>query len=90
MAKVHEQDHGDDEPSKTPEPDLNNHYTEDSYPMQDSDIEELIKSHGNYCPEMAFTYHISKHSASSYGSAVHRGANGGLAGVDVCILERTV
>ena len=42
MAKVHEQDVGDEEPSETPDPDLGNHYTEDSYPMQDSDIEDLI------------------------------------------------
>ena len=38
---------------------------------------------------MASTYHISKHSASSYGSLVERGANGGLAGADVHVLERT-
>ena len=38
---------------------------------------------------MASTYHISTHSASSYGSLVDRGANGGLAGSDVCVLERT-
>ena len=57
--------------------------------MQDSDIEELIESHGNYCAKMACTYHISKHSASCYGSLVDRGANGGIAGADICILERT-
>ena len=34
-------------------------------------------------------YHISKHSAFSYGSLVDRGANGGLAGADVHVLERT-
>ena len=38
---------------------------------------------------MAYTYHISKHSASSYGSLVDRQANGGLAGADVHVLERT-
>ena len=38
---------------------------------------------------MASTYHISKHSASSYGSLVDRAANGCFAGVDVFILERT-
>ena len=38
---------------------------------------------------MASTYHISIHSASSHGSLVDRGANGGLAGADVCVLERT-
>ena len=57
--------------------------------MQDSDIEELIKSHGNYSAKMAFTYHISKHSASSHGSLVDRGANGCLAGAAVHALERT-
>ena len=38
---------------------------------------------------MAFTYHISKHSASSYGSLVDRGANGSLAGAYVHVLEQT-
>ena len=38
---------------------------------------------------MSFTYHISKHLASFYGSLVDRGANGGLAGADVHVLERT-
>ena len=38
---------------------------------------------------MASTYHISKHSPSSYGSLVDSGANGHLAGADVCVLERT-
>ena len=38
---------------------------------------------------MTSTYHNSKHSASSYGSLVDRGANGGLAGADVHVLERT-
>ena len=55
----------------------------------DSDIKDLIDSHGGYSAKMAFSYHISKHSASSYGSLVDRGANGGLAGADVHILERT-
>ena len=56
--------------------------------MQDSDIEELIESHGNYSMKMAFPYHISKHSASFYGSLVDRGVHGSLAGTDVHILER--
>ena len=55
MAKVHWHDHGDEDPPETPWPDLDNYYTEDSYPMQDSNIEELIESHGNYSTEMAFT-----------------------------------
>ena len=38
---------------------------------------------------MASTQYITKHSTSSYGSSVDRGANGGLAGADVYVLERT-
>ena len=57
--------------------------------MQDSDIEDLLEIHGHYLPKMASTYHISKHSASSHGSLVDSGANGGLAGADFHVLERT-
>ena len=57
--------------------------------MQDTDTEELIVSHGGCSAKMAFSYHVSKHLASSNGSLVDGGANGGLAGADVCILERT-
>ena len=57
--------------------------------MQDSEIEESIDSHGGYSAKMAFSYHISKYSASSSGSLVDRGANGGLAGADVHVLRRT-
>ena len=57
--------------------------------MQDTDIEDLLETHGQYSANMASTYHISKHSASSYGSLVDRGANGGLAGADLHVLERT-
>ena len=65
------------------------HFHEESYPMQDSEIEDLLETHTPYTVNMASLYHISKHSVSSYGSLVHRGANGGLAGANVCILERT-
>ena len=57
--------------------------------MQDSDIEDLLETHTPYTVNMAFTYHISEHSASSYGSLVDGGANGGLARADVCVVERT-
>ena len=57
--------------------------------MQDSDIEDLLETNGCYSAKMASTYHISKYSASSYGSFVDRGVNGGLAGADVHVLERT-
>ena len=89
MAKVHEQDHEEANSPDNPEPDLENHFLEDPYPMQDTDIENLLEKHGQYSANITSTYHISKHSASSYGSLVDRGANGGLAGADVCILERT-
>ena len=88
MAKVHEQDHEESDSPDNPESDLENHSHEDSYPMQDTDIEDLLETHGQYSVNMASTYHISKHSASSYGSLVDRKANGGLAGADVCVLER--
>ena len=90
MAKVHKQDtEGSEEEHNHPEPDLDNHLQEDSYPMHDSDIEELLEHQSPYSVNMASTYHISKHSASSYGSLVDRRANGGLAGADVRVLERT-
>ena len=89
MAKVDEQDHDEADHPAHPEPDLANHLPDDSYPMQDSDIEDLLETQGHYSAKMASTYHISKHSASSYGSLVDRGANGGIAGVHVCVLERT-
>ena len=89
MTKVHEQNHEEVEDSPDhPEPDLENYFHEESYPMQDSDIEDLLKTHTPYTVNMASTYHTSKHSASSYGSLVDRGTNGGLAGADV-VLERT-
>ena len=68
MAKVHEQDHDEADNPDTPEPDLENHLPDDSYPMHDSDIEDLLERHGHYSAKMASTYHISKHSVSSYGS----------------------
>ena len=88
MAKVHEQDHDEANHPNNPEPELENHLPDDSYPMQDLDIEDLLETHGLCSAKMASTYHISKHSVSSYGSLVDRSANGGLAGADVCVLER--
>ena len=70
MGKVHEQDHDEDDHQDNSEPDLENHLPDDSYPMQDSDIEDLLETHGYYSTNMASIYHISKHSASSYGSLV--------------------
>ena len=88
-GKVHEQDHEEVDSPDHPEPDLENHFQENSYPMQDSDIEDLLETHTQYSVNMASTYHISKQFASSYGSLVDRGANGGLTGADIHVLERT-
>ena len=33
--------------------------------------------------------HVSKHSPSQYGSLIDRGANGGIAGADMHVLEQT-
>ena len=90
MARVHEQDtEGTEEEHNHLEHDLDNHLQEDSYPMQDSDIEELLEHHSPYSVNMASTYHISKDSASSYRSLVESGVNGGLAGADIRVLQRT-
>ena len=43
----------------------------------------------SYSTNKTHIYHVSKHSSSHYGSLIDRGANGGLAGSDVRILERT-
>ena len=83
------QDHEEADGPDNPEPDLDNQFHEDSYDMLDTDIEDLLETHGQYSANMASTYHISKHSASSDGSLVDRGANGGLAHADVHVLERT-
>ena len=73
IAIVHEQDHEevDDSPDH-PEPDLANHFHEESYPIQDSDIEDLLETYTPYTVNTVSTYHMSKHSASSYGSLLDR------------------
>ena len=43
----------------------------------------------SYSINKTHIYHVSKHSSSHYGSLIDRGANGGLAGSNVRILERT-
>ena len=57
IAKVHEQDHEAIDSPDHPEPDLENHFHEESYPMQDSDIENLLETHTPYSVNMASTYH---------------------------------
>ena len=43
----------------------------------------------SYSINKTHIYHVSKHSSSHYETLIDRGANGGLAGSDVRILERT-
>ena len=76
---VHEQDHDETDHPDNSQHDLENHLPHDVYPMQDSDIEDLLETQGQYSAKMASTYHISKHSAAAYGSLVDRGVNRGLA-----------
>ena len=38
---------------ENPETDLDNHHPDDSYPMQDSDIEEFLETHGHDSAKMA-------------------------------------
>ena len=59
MAKVHEQDHEEVGSPDNPEPDLESHFHDDSYPMQDSDIEDLLETHGQNSANMGSLYHIS-------------------------------
>ena len=66
MAKVHEQDHDEADHPDNPETELENHLPDDSSCMQDSDIEDLLETHGHYSAKIASTYHISKHSFPSY------------------------
>ena len=56
MAKVNEQDHDETDNPDNPEAELENRFPEDSYPMQDSDIEDLLETHGHYSANMASTY----------------------------------
>ena len=44
----------------------------------------------SYSINKTHIYHVSKHCSSHYGSLIDRGANGGLAGSDVRILDRAV
>ena len=48
IAKVLEQDHDEDNHPENREPDLEDHLPDDSNPMQDSDIEDLLETHGHY------------------------------------------
>ena len=72
--------------------DLNLDNTEhcEAFTFDDSTLEHIMDTYSpSYSINKTHIYHVSKHSSSHYGSLIDRGANGGLAGSDVRILERT-
>ena len=62
----------------------------EAFTFDDSTLDHLMDVYPpSYSVNKTPIYHVSKHSSSHYGSLIDRGANGGLAGSDVRILERT-
>ena len=62
----------------------------EAFTFYDSTLEHIMHTYSpSYSINKAHIYHVSKHSSSHYGSLIDRGANGGLAGSYVRILERT-
>ena len=62
----------------------------EAFTFDDSTLEHLMDAYSpHYSVNKTHIYHVSKHASSHYGSPIDRGANGGLAGSDVRILERT-
>ena len=82
---------GDPTPPESPaDPDLDNTTPCEDFTFDDSTLEHIMDTYSpSYSINKAHIYHVSKHSSSHYGSLIDRGANGGLAGSDVRILERT-
>ena len=71
-------------------PDLDNTEPCESFTFDDSNLVHIMDTHSpSYSINKPHIYHVSKHSSSHYGSLIDREANGGLAGSDVRILERT-
>ena len=61
-----------------------------AFTFDDSTLEHIMDTYSpSYSINKTHIYHVSKHSSSHFGSRIDRGANGGLAGSDVRILERT-
>ena len=77
-------------PDSTEDPDLDNTEPREAFTFGDSTLEHIMDT---YSPSDSIhkphIYHVSNHSSSHYGSLIDRGVNGGLAGSDVRILERT-
>ena len=82
---------GDPTPPESPaDPDLDNTEPCEAFTFDDSTLEHIMDTYSpSYSTNKPHIYHVSKHSSSHYGSLIDRGANGGLAGSDVRILERT-
>ena len=82
---------GDPTPPESPaDPDLDNTEPCEAFTFDDSTLEHIMDTYSpSYSINKTHIYHVSKHSSSHYGSLIDRGANGGLAGSDVRILERT-
>ena len=78
-------------PPDTPTgPDLDNTEPCEAITFDDSTLEHIMDTYSpSHSINQTHIYHVSKHSSSHYGSLIDRGANGGLAGSDVRILERT-
>ena len=72
------------------DPDLDNTEPCEAFAFDDSTLEHMMDTYSpSYSINKTHIYHVSKHSSYHYGSLIDRGANGGLAGLDVRILERT-
>ena len=82
---------GDPTPPDSPaDPDLDNTEPCEAFTFDDSTLEHIMDTYSpSYSINKTHIYHVSKHSSSHYGSLIDRGANGGLPGSDVRILERT-
>ena len=77
-------------PDSPADPDLDNTEPCEAFTFDDSTLEHIMDTYSpSYSINKTHIYHVSKHSSSHYGSLIARGANGGLAGSDVRILERT-
>ena len=78
-------------PDSPADPDLDNTEPCEAFTFDDSTLEHIMDTYSLcYSINKTYIYHVSKHSSSHYGSLIDRGANGGLAGSDVRILEWTV
>ena len=82
---------GDPTPPDSPaDPDLDNTEPCEAFTFDDSTLEHIMDTYSpSYSINKTHIYHVSKHSSSHCGSLIDRGTDGGLAGADVRILERT-